>query len=60
MTEPVPAPIHISVVLDRSGSMQPIADDTVGGFNAFLAEQRSKPGRWWGEQGGRGFPDSPT
>jgi Mg-chelatase subunit ChlD len=44
MNEPVPAPIHISVVLDRSGSMQPIADDTVGGFNAFLAEQRQKPG----------------
>jgi len=44
MTEPTCAPIHISVVLDRSGSMNSIADDTVGGFNAFLAEQRRAPG----------------
>ncbi|MFH1331159.1 MAG: vWA domain-containing protein [Actinomycetota bacterium] len=44
MTEPASAPVHISVVLDRSGSMQPIADDIVGGFNAFLAEQRARPG----------------
>jgi len=40
-----PAPIHIAVVLDRSGSMASIADDMVGGFNTFLAEQRSKPGQ---------------
>lgn len=44
MTEPVAAPVHLSVVLDRSGSMNSIADDTVGGFNAFLAEQRRAPG----------------
>jgi Mg-chelatase subunit ChlD len=29
------------MVLDRSGSMQPVAGDVVGGFNAFLAEQRT-------------------
>lgn len=40
-----PAPIHVAVVLDRSGSMASIADDMVGGFNTFLAEQRSKPGQ---------------
>lgn len=40
-----PAPVHISVVLDRSGSMRSIADDVVGGFNEFLAEQRRTPGR---------------
>lgn len=34
----------ISVLLDRSGSMQLIADDTVGGFNAFLKEQQALPG----------------
>ncbi len=37
-------PIHISVVLDRSGSMASIADDIVGGFNTFLADQRQHPG----------------
>lgn len=36
---------HISVVLDRSGSMQSIADDTVGGFNAFLSDQKANDGR---------------
>lgn len=40
-----PAPIHLAVVLDRSGSMASIADDMVGGFNTFLAEQRGKPGQ---------------
>jgi hypothetical protein len=44
MTEPTAAPVHISVVLDRSGSMASIADDIVGGFNEFLAEQRRTPG----------------
>lgn len=37
-------PVHISVVLDRSGSMNRIASDIVGGFNQFLAEQRTQPG----------------
>lgn len=27
---------HISVVLDRSGSMEHLTDDTIGGFNAWL------------------------
>jgi hypothetical protein len=35
---------HISVILDRTGSMQSIRDDTIGGFNAFLKEQQSQPG----------------
>ncbi len=38
------SPVHISVVLDRSGSMSAIADDIVGGFNEFLAEQRRGDG----------------
>ena len=37
-------PVHISVVLDRSGSMARIADDVVGGFNTFLDEQRKQDG----------------
>jgi Mg-chelatase subunit ChlD len=38
------APVHISIVLDRSGSMASIADDIVGGFNEFLREQRQREG----------------
>lgn len=34
---------HISVILDRTGSMQPIREDVVGGLNAFLAEQQAAP-----------------
>jgi Mg-chelatase subunit ChlD len=37
-------PVHVSVVLDRSGSMAQIADDVVGGFNTFLDEQRKQDG----------------
>lgn len=36
---------HISMVLDRSGSMQSIAADTIGGFNKFLHEQKLVPGQ---------------
>lgn len=36
---------HIAVLLDRSGSMQTIKDDTEGGFDAFIGEQRKNPGR---------------
>jgi len=38
-------PVHISVVLDRSGSMAQIADDVVGGFNTFLDAQRKTEGK---------------
>jgi Mg-chelatase subunit ChlD len=33
--------LHIYFVLDRSGSMESIASDVVGGFNAFLADQQA-------------------
>ncbi len=36
---------HITVILDRSGSMESIRDDTTGGFNAFLEEQKAEPGQ---------------
>lgn len=32
---------HVSVILDRSGSMQSVRSDVIGGFNTFLAEQKS-------------------
>ena len=35
---------HISVILDRSGSMEAIRDDTIGGFNSFLKDQQALPG----------------
>ena len=31
---------HISIVLDRSGSMNLIAKDTIGGLNTFIEEQK--------------------
>lgn len=33
------------MVLDRSGSMESIADDTIGGFNKFLDDQKAVPGQ---------------
>ena len=36
---------QLTVILDRTGSMQSIRDDTIGGFNAFLSEQQGQPGR---------------
>ena len=35
---------HLAFLLDRSGSMQSIKTDTEGGFDAFIAEQRTQPG----------------
>lgn len=36
---------HIAVILDRTGSMESIREDTIGGFNAFLQKQQSVPGK---------------
>ena len=35
---------HLYVLLDRSGSMQSIKTDIVGGFDAFVSEQRAATG----------------
>lgn len=35
---------HLCVILDRSGSMEEIRDDTIGGFNAFLEQQQNALG----------------
>lgn len=40
-----PGSRHIVLVIDRSGSMRPVATDTEGGVKAFLEEQRTVPGR---------------
>jgi hypothetical protein len=34
----------INIVLDRSGSMESVRSDTIGGFNAFLDDQRQSGG----------------
>jgi len=34
---------ELVVVMDKSGSMGPMAADAVGGFNQFLKEQRALP-----------------
>lgn len=34
----------ITIILDRSGSMGSVKDDTIGGFNNFLEEQRRVEG----------------
>ena len=31
-------------ILDRSGSMQGLEDDTIGGFNAMIEKQKKEPG----------------
>lgn len=35
---------EIIVILDRSGSMQSVRQDAVGGFNSFIQKQRKQPG----------------
>ncbi len=35
---------HITVLLDRSGSMEAIRDDVIGGYNSFLGTQQQQPG----------------
>ncbi len=39
--------VHVSFVLDRSGSMGHLTDSTVQGFNQFLKEQRAEQGNAW-------------
>jgi Mg-chelatase subunit ChlD len=36
--------VHVTFVVDRSGSMQSIRDDVIGGFNSFLDDQRDGDG----------------
>ena len=36
--------LHITLLLDRSGSMASVQDDTIGGVNRYFESQRSHPG----------------
>lgn len=36
--------VHIVAIIDRSGSMHNIHDDSIGGFNSFIAEQKKIDG----------------
>jgi len=40
-----PKNARIFFILDRSGSMSTIADETIGGFNAFVTGQKELPGK---------------
>jgi hypothetical protein len=40
-----PKTTEIAVILDRSGSMEAIANDAIGGFNASVASQRTVSSR---------------
>lgn len=42
---PATPTVHVYFVLDRSGSMNAIRSDVIGGFNGFVEEQRTQPGR---------------
>ena len=35
---------HIAIILDRTGSMESIRNDVIGGFNSFLKSQKELPG----------------
>lgn len=35
---------HIAFILDRSGSMQSMAEEAIGGFNAFIDQQKKEAG----------------
>lgn len=39
-----PNKTSITVILDKSGSMESIKSDTVGGYNSFIEEQKKLPG----------------
>lgn len=37
--------VHIVMILDRSGSMQSVKDDVIGGVNSFVRDQQKAPGK---------------
>lgn len=37
-------PVHVSFLIDRSGSMSGLQSDVVDGFNGFVTRQRNQPG----------------
>ena len=39
-----PLTVHLTLLLDRSGSMNKIRQDTIGGVNQLIADQQAQPG----------------
>jgi len=39
-------PVQIICILDRSGSMRALAEDTIGGYNSFLEKQKNSTSSW--------------
>lgn len=37
---------HLIIILDKSGSMGPLASDTIGGVNKLVADQKALPGNF--------------
>ena len=44
VSEPTPLRVEIACIVDRSGSMDALRADAIGGFNAFLRDQQTLPG----------------
>ena len=42
---PATPPVHVFFLLDRSGSMNEIQSDVIGGFNSFVNDQRREDPR---------------
>jgi Mg-chelatase subunit ChlD len=45
LSEPPEERVKIWFLLDRSGSMEGLTEDVVGGFNQFVGDQAAKPGK---------------
>lgn len=45
MTDTKPPTVHVTFIVDRSGSMESLRSDVIGGFNAFIADQKAQPGK---------------
>ena len=45
LTDPGEERVKIWFLLDRSGSMQGLTEDVIGGFNQFVNDQAAKPGK---------------
>ena len=41
----VAEPVQIICILDRSGSMRSLAEDTIGGYNSFIEKQKKEAGK---------------
>lgn len=42
LVKPTPASVEVFFILDRSGSMRGLEDDTIGGFNSMLEKQKKE------------------